>query len=189
MSRRRLSIVVAVGLMGLSVPAAASAASNGAGWRYVVSGASGSAVWRYSGPSGDGLDTATFLGRPRRGKLHASVTYTDQNAQGCGPVSHSKTQNYQLPKFSIQGSVVLVSWRFPLPSHSYCNASAASNVARQAQGGLVSQKIPLSRFTCTGLALDLSGQARLSQGWTTGTLTFHARILLRRTTIPLTLNL
>jgi hypothetical protein len=187
-SQRRLSVAVAVGLAGLSVPAVAAAAGRTAGWRYVISSASGSVVWRYSGPSGAGVDTVTFRGRPRRGMLHASTTYIDQNSRGCGPVTHSKTRNYQRPKFLIQGSFVVVTWRFPLPSHSYCNASAASIVAQQLHVGTLTQKLPLSRFTCFGLALDLGGQARLSQGGTTGTLTFQGKVLLKRTTIPLTLN-
>jgi hypothetical protein len=175
--------------VGLIVPATAGAVGTGAGWRYVISGASGSVVWRYSGPGPAGVDTLTFQGRPRRGMLHGSTTYTDQNSQGCGPVTHTRTQSYQAPKFSVQGSFVLVTWRFPLPSHSYCNAAAASLVSQQLQVGTLTQTIPLSRFNCPGLALNLGGQARLSQGWTTGTLTIQARVFLKQTTVPITLNL
>jgi hypothetical protein len=188
MSGRRLSVAVVVGLVGLTAPAGAAAAANSP-WSYFVTSASGSAAWHYSGPNGGGLDSVTFQARPRRlsSLLRGSATYTDKSTEGCGPVTKTKRQNYSAPSFSVQGNQVEVTWRFPLPSRSYCDGAAASNMAQQLQGSLLFAKVPLSRFNCNTLSVVLAGAARLSQGGITGTLSYQATVVLQRRTVVLSL--
>lgn len=187
MIRRRLLLAVAVGLTGLGVPAGASAA---AGWPYVVSGASGSAVWHYNGLGGGGTDAVNFRAHVRRalGVLRVRASYADQNARGCGSLRRIRTRNYQMPTFSVQGSYVVVTWRFPLPKKSYCDGVGAASVAQLIPAGAFSQKVPLSRFNCPSVSLRLVGDASLPQGATPGTLTYHATLTLTRR-MAMTLNL
>src|SRR5437588_1781210 len=119
MIRRRLPLAVAVGLIGLGVPAGAATAAQTA-WPYVVSSAHGSAVWRYSAAGGGGVDAVRFRGSVRRalGALRVKATYVEQSARGCAPLRHVTTHNYRMPSFSVQGSYVVVTWRFPLPKQS-----------------------------------------------------------------------
>ena len=188
MTGRRLSSAVVAGLVGLSAPGSAAAATNSP-WSYFVTSARGSAAWRYSGPNEAGLDSVTFQARPRGVSrlLRGSATYSDTSSHGCGPVTMTRRQNYSAPSFSVQGNQVQVTWRFPLPSRSYCDGAAASNMAQQLQGSLLFAKVPLSRFNCNTLSVVLAGQARLSQGGITGTLSYRATVVLQRRTIVLSL--
>jgi hypothetical protein len=85
-----------------------------------------------------------------------------------------------MPSFSVQGSYVVVTWKFPLPKQSYCSGASADSVASLVPVGAFSQKIPLSRFTCPAVSLRLVGEAKLPQGRTPGTLTYQATIVLTR---------
>jgi hypothetical protein len=190
---RRLPVAVAVGLIGLGAPAGAAAAGQTAAWPYVVSSASGSAVWQYSGPNGGGVDSVGFKGRAHRAHkvLRVTTTYVDRTSQGCGPLRHIKTRNYRAPSFSIQGASVVVTWRFPLPKPAYCLGASASSVSQLLPVGAFSQRVPLSRFTCSAVSLKLVGEASLPQGGTSGTLTFQATIVLKRrnNAVPVTMSM
>jgi hypothetical protein len=111
--------------------------------------------------------------------LHGQATYLDQNTRGCGPVTYTRIQNFGRPSFAVQGSYVVVRWNLPLPNQSACNGAAASSVA-QPLGRVVSEKLPISRFTCPAVSLRLSGATTLSQGGTTGTLDYQTTIVLTR---------
>jgi hypothetical protein len=144
-------------------------------------------MWQYSGPAGSGVDKVNFKGRVRRGApmasassvLHGRATYTSQNSQGCGPVTSTRTQFYRGPRFSIQGSFVFASWNFPLPNQSYCSDPIGSKGLRMLQGMML-QKLPASEFTCARMTLSLGGQSQLTQGGTTGRLTYHATVIIKR---------
>ena len=179
--RFRIAFAVALGLVGLSVPASASAASTSGGWSYVVRSANGTVAWQYSGPGGSGADSVTFNGGPRRttGMLHGRATYVDQNTRGCGPIRQTRIQNFGRPSFAVEGRYVVVTWSLPLPNQSFCDGAVASSIA-QSLGRVVSQKIPLSRFTCPSVSLRLSGATSLSEGGTTGTLGYQTTVVLTR---------
>jgi hypothetical protein len=117
------------------------------------------------------------------------ATYTNQNSRGCGPVTRTKIRIYRSPSFSVQGGYVVVTWSLPLPKQSYCRDAGVSAVARQVQGTLFSEKLPLARFTCATVALELDGQAKLSQAGTTGTLVYQASMTLTRTGGAITISL
>lgn len=176
MIRRRFPVAVAVGLIGLGAPAGAAAASQS--WPYVVSSAHGSSVWHYGG----GVDAVSFRGSVRRtlGVLRVKAKYVNQSWQGCGRIRRVKTRNYRMPSFSVQGSYVVVTWRFPLPKQSQCVGASADSVASALPSGVFSQKVPLSRFTCPAVSLRLVGEATVPQGTTPGTLTYQATIVLTR---------
>jgi len=183
----RLSIAIAVGLFGLSAPAGAAAASNTAALPYVVTSVNGSATWQYSGPRGAGMDSVTFQGLARRVRtaaglssvLRGRTTYRQQGPRGCGPMSQTRSQNFQIPRFSVQQPFVVVRWRFPLPNLSQCYGARGTRVAHLLQG-LLSAKDPLSRFTCNRVALQLRGRARMPMGSTTYTLTYKATVIMTR---------
>jgi hypothetical protein len=186
MNRFTVSVAIAAGLAALSAAAGATAAGGDVAWRYVAVAASGSASWRYSGPGGGGVDSVVFGGRALpagqiglSGLLHGRTTYTDQNSRGCGPVTHTRRQNYAGPNFSVQPPYVIVRWRFPMPAQSYCHLGRASSVAQQLQR-LMSQRIPLARFTCKKVWVQLGGRAKLAQGGTVGTLAYQANVTLER---------
>lgn len=175
----RLAFAVAVGLVGLSATTGVAAASSTGGWSYVLSSATGSVAWQYSGPSGSGNESMTFRGRARRGTLHGQATYVDQNTRGCGPVTHTRIANFRRPSFSVEGAYVVVTWSLPLPHQSYCNDPVATSAA-QPQVTLISQTIPLSRFTCAAVSLRLVGEATIPEGRATGTLNYQTTVVLRR---------
>jgi hypothetical protein len=197
----RLSLVIAVGVVGLNAPAGAAAAGNNSLWRYAVTSASGSASWRYSGLNGGGDDLVIFHGSARQataqaasvsGMLHGMTSYTDQNSSGCGPVTHTQSRYYRSLSFSVpstetQPPYVVVTWNFPLPNQSYCHEGTLSDIGQQLRGRL-SEKVPLARFTCDTMSFKLSGAARLSEGWTTGTLTYEATVTLTRPPTPIVLS-
>ena len=79
----------------------------------------------------------------------------------------------------MQGSVVVVSWSFPLPSQSYCSNPMGGNVPRMLQT-MMSQKLPLTRFTCKRMLLNLRGQAQLAQAGMLGKLTYRAAVIIKR---------
>lgn len=180
MIRRWLPAAVAVGLVVLSAPAGAAAA--GPTWPYVVQSASGSAVWRYIDAGGGGVDSVSFRGHVRSasGLLHLTTTYMGRNSQGCGPRSKVTSWTGQAPSFSLDGSYVVVTWRFPLPKLSYCHGPGAGGAAALLQVGRFSQKLPLSRFTCPAVSLKLIGQASVPLGRTFGTLSYQTTIVLTR---------
>jgi hypothetical protein len=128
-----------------------------------------------------------FKGRVRPGVpiatassvLQGKATYTDQNSSGCGPVTHAMSRHYQGPNFSLQQSLVVVNWNFPLPNQSYCSDPMGTSVPRLLQS-LMSQRIPSERFTCARMLLNLSGQGQLQQGGTLGTLSYRAAVIIKR---------
>ncbi len=188
----RFRLAVAVALVALGAPTAASAATGSPAWPYHVVSATGSVAWQYAGPSGRGLDAVTFQGRIRRanGMLHGRATYTDQNSQGCGPVRHTRTKNFPRPTFSVQGAYVVVSWNVPLPNDSYCNGATSSSIANQVPAwGVFSERLPLSRFACFADSLKLGGQETISQAGTTGTLVYQGTVILARPPGPITVSL
>jgi hypothetical protein len=181
---RRLLVTVAIGLIALSLSAASAAAS---GWRYVVTSVNGTATWQYSGLTRSGIDTVAFRGRVRPGAplatasslLRGRITYTDQNSSGCGPITHTRSRLLRGPNFSMEQSSVMVSWNFPLPDQSLCSDPMGTSVPRMLQT-LMSQRMPLSRFTCERMLLNLGGQSQLAQAGILGKLTYHAAVIIKR---------
>jgi hypothetical protein len=79
----------------------------------------------------------------------------------------------------VQDPFVVVRWNFPLPNQSYCSDPMPASVARELQG-MLSEQVPLARFTCERMLLTLGGQAQLVQGPITWELTYHAAVVLKR---------
>jgi hypothetical protein len=190
MSRSKVVVAVVVGLGALSAPAAAAASSNSPAWPYVVTRAVGSVAWQYNAPGGGGTDSMRFQGRPRaNGVLTGWATYTDQNSQGCGPVTRTKNQNYGGPSFSVQGDYVVVTWNLPLPNQSLCQGATVGSIAQQLHGKWFSTKLPLAHTTCEALSVTMGGHETLSQGGMTGTLSYKTTLTLTRLPTTITVSL
>ena len=181
MTGSRLAVVITVGLVGLSAPAVAGAASSDSAWTYSVTSAAGSVAWRYAG----GVDSVAFQGHPRaNGILRGAAKYSESNSRGCG-VSHTRILSYRGPSFSVQGDYVVVTWNLPLPTQSACHGVTIATVTRQLRGSVASQKIPLSHFTCDTMSLELRGALTLAQG----ALRYDVTVMLNRPTPAITVSL
>ena len=189
LTRFRLPVAIAVGLVAFSAAAGAAEAAA-APWTYVVTGVSGSATWQYRTWNGSGADSVKFHGSLRRGSagkasraasaLSGTATYTDQNSRGCGPVASTRTMSFgDGLGFVVQSPNVDVTWDLPLPGQSRCYIARLTHFGTTLrQDGFLSEQMPLARFACPAVVFTLRGHVRYAGRGAIGSLTFKATVTL-----------